>query len=449
MLEYISLPVAGIALIALALVLFRPTWGMLAIAAIYPVNLWAPRLPVPGLNSETILVGVLMGMTLLRFGVRLPPLRYTGPVVAFMLVVLASFVLAVPWARVMVTATGEEPLWKIFQMVKAMVFTSFLFFPAYWWFGDLKDRRRMLQAISVAGFTAAVFALIDFVIPINPNADGDGRAMGLFDDPNGMAQVVGISMFPSLYLIFHADDISPRARLFHFITYVLSGLAVVASLSRGNWLAMVIAHAAYFFFVNRRLLLLGTGAFVITLTIAFPFLPGVLKDRVSTTTRGSLNPNRVVYRIPGAENLEGSAAFRLVAYRVGMDMFRDSPIWGHGLHFFNFKTPEYGAKYGLLKPKDAHSLPLTFAVDTGLIGIGVLLWVSTVVVLLGLQLWRLSRLEYGMGVMLLGTFVHIFIANLSSTAFLYTKPIAAFMWIQFGICARAYGQRFDVREDSP
>ena len=127
-------------------------------------------------------------------------------------------------------------------------------------------------------------------------------------------------------------------------------------------------------------------------------------------------------------------------------MFRDSPVWGHGLHFFNFNTPTYGAKYGLLIRKDAHSLPLTFAVDTGVIGLGVLIWLSDhdPLPLHGGSGASTCR-STAWGSCCWAAFLHIFIANLSSTAFLYTKPIGAFLWLQYGIVLRAWVQRYADR----
>ncbi|MCP4004606.1 MAG: O-antigen ligase family protein [bacterium] len=443
MAEVLQFPAGALAFIALVLLFYKPVWGVIAIAAIYPINLWAPRLPVPGLNTETLLVGLAMAFTFLRYGVHFPPVRYTGPVVAFIGMILFAFLLALPWVRSVQLAGGESALWKVFQIFKSMVFTSFLFFPAFWFFGDPKDRRRLIQAISFAGLTVAVFGIFDYFIPIHPKSDGS-RAHGLLDDPNAMAQVIGTTMFASLYLVLHAKDLSPVKRLFHLVAYGLSGVAIVLSLSRGNWLALLASHALFLLFVNRQMLGVGFVGLVLAATIAFPFLPSIVQDRVSGVTQ---NRGQTVYRIPGGENLEGSAAARVVTYSVGLEMFQASPIWGHGLHYFTLKTPEWGAKYGLLKMKDAHSLPVKMAAETGLIGLAVLAWLFGSCGLHGLRLWSSNTPERGMGTMFIGVTAWVAVANLTSTGFLYTKPIAAYFWLQFGMTARAYVDRFNVSPD--
>src|SRR5262245_66462611 len=98
MLEYVQYPYALIALVILVLLAYKPALGVALLVAVFPLDAWSPRAPVPGLNTETVLVGVALAVTVLRFGARLPPLRYSGPVLAFIAVMFVAFALAVPWA---------------------------------------------------------------------------------------------------------------------------------------------------------------------------------------------------------------------------------------------------------------------------------------------------------------------------------------------------------------
>ena len=64
------------AVVVLILLLVRPPLGIAAMVLFAPFNQFVPFTPLPGVNSSTILGITAIGMTVLRFGTRLPPLRY-------------------------------------------------------------------------------------------------------------------------------------------------------------------------------------------------------------------------------------------------------------------------------------------------------------------------------------------------------------------------------------
>ena len=81
-------------------------------------------------------------------------------------------------------------------------------------------------------------------------------------------------------------------------------------------------------------------------------------------------------------------ASRVVFARIGVDMFKRSPVWGHGMNAFFFRTPEFGAKYGFLVPKVPHNIAVKLASEAGLIGLGALAWIIWAVFRCGRRLWR-------------------------------------------------------------
>jgi hypothetical protein len=436
----IQYPYALLALITLVLLFWRPVTGLVFLAAIFPLDPFSPRLPVPGINTETILLGVAFAMTLLRFGARLPPLRYSGPVLAFILVTGAGFAIAIPWARSITVLNGEPAIWVVFKHWKSITFSALFFFATYWWFSRAEDRQRMLESLSFAAFLSAVASLLDLAIGITvPGIEG--RATGLQEDPNLMACVTGAMMFVSLYLALYAKDLSMVRRAFHLGTYVLCGLSVVLSLSRGNYVATVIAHLVFLALVNRRLFFAAIVSLALLSTVAFPLLPKVIRERIEFTFSYGTG-----YRVAGAEYLEVSTAQRLVLAKVGADMFARSPLWGSGLNFFFFNTPEFGAKYGNLDHRDAHNLVVKMAVEMGSFGLAVLAWIVWAVFRCGRRLWRADTREYRLGAVLLAAGAHILLANLSTTSFLATKQISASFWILYALSARAYVERLSVEE---
>src|SRR5262245_11656724 len=253
MLDALQYPYSIAALVALFLLFWRPLTGLVFLIAIFPIDPFSPRLPVPGLNIETVLIGVAFAVTVLRFGAHLPPLRYSGPVVAFVLVMLVSFLVSLPWA-INYQDSGEAAVWPIFKHWKSISFSALFFFAAYWWVKTADDRQRVLEAISVGVFISAAFGLLDAVHPFT-EIGADGRASGLQGDPNSMAEAIGSMMFVSVYLAISARDLPAWRRLFHGATYAMSFFAIVLSLSRGNWIALVVAHAVFLLLVSRTLFL--------------------------------------------------------------------------------------------------------------------------------------------------------------------------------------------------
>jgi O-antigen ligase len=441
MLEALQYPYSLAALIALVLLFWRPAAGLIFLVAIFPVDPFSPRLPVPGMNTETILLGVAFAMTVLRFGARLPPLRYSGPVIAFIVVMGMGLVLSIPWAIKYTAMDGEPAVWFIFKSWKSMSFSALFFFASYWWLGRPEDRARMLEAISFGVWISAVAGVADFVFGLT-DIGALGRATGLQGDPNAMAEAVGSMMFVSLHLAVYGLELPLWRRLFHGSAYALSFVALVLSLSRGNWLALVFAHAVYFLLVNRTLFFATVVAVAMLATVAFPLLPEVVRGRILSTVQTS----NTVYGLQGAAGLETSAAMRVVFTKIGYDMWLESPLWGQGLSSFTFRAPELGARYGLFQTKDAHNILVKLAAENGVIGLAAFMWLVWAVFRCGRRLWRADSREYQLGAVLLAAGTHALLASLSTDSFLYAKQISAYFWVLYALCARAYVERFSVAE---
>jgi O-antigen ligase len=436
MVEYLQYVYGPLALLTLALLFWRPVAGIALLVSIFPMDPWGPRLPVPGVNTETILIGVALAVTVLRFGARFPPLRYSAPIVAFITVMFVAFAVSIPWALNMQGVDGVPAVWVIFKTWKSISFTALLFFSVYWWCRTPEDRARVLQGLCIGLFLSSVAGILDFAIDINPFGI-EGRASGFVADPNALAESIGSMMFVPLFLIMRGREFSAPWRTFAAGSYALAAVVIVISLSRGNWIAFLAAHFVFLLLVNRALLVGGIVAFALVLTIGFPLLPEAVRERIEVTT----TTGKVVYQTPLALNLDSSTASRIVFARIGLDMFMRSPIWGHGLNAFNFRTPEFGAKYGILIQKDPHNIAVKMAADAGLIGLAVLASIIWAVFRCGRRLWRSESDEYLLGAVLLATATHLLVANLSANAFLYVSQISSQFWVLYALSARAYVER--------
>jgi putative inorganic carbon (HCO3(-)) transporter len=442
MLEHLAYPYMALVVLAVAMFFWRPLWGLALFVAIFPMDAWAPRLPVPGINTETIMIGVAFAVTVLRFGGRIPPLRYSGPVFAFIGVLLIAFIVSIPWATGMSAVDGGPAIWYNFKTVKSATFTALLFFIAYWWVRTPEDRQRMLVAICIAIFLSSIAGIADFAIGINPRVS-DGRANGFLANANAMAETIGPMLFVPLYLLLQGREIGWGVRLFSVATYALGLVALVLSLSRGNWIAFVAANLVFLLLVNRKLLVGAIAVGAILVALGAPLLPTIVRDRLeSTTETGS-----TVFQVPLAVGLEGSTAMRVVFAKVGLDMLAVSPVWGNGLNAFHLRTPEFGAKYGLLTHKDPHILLVRLAAEMGMAGVAMLAWLAWAVFRCGRTLWRSDSPAYLLGAVLLAASTYNFVSNLASTTFLQVAQVSAQFWILFAISARATAERFADQEE--
>jgi O-antigen ligase len=329
----------------------------------------------------------------------------------------------------------ELGVWELFRVVKSLLFSSLLFFVGYWWFQDRTDRTRLLEAMSFGVGILAVAGIADYVFGFTFSAVISGRATGFSGNPNMLGGLLAAFSLVSLYLLRQPEVPNVRRRL-HLCVWAVAILTIVLTLSRASWVGVMAGHAVWFLYVNRRILAVGFAVMVLAATVAFPLVPTIIQERVEgTTTKGGPTEVRV---IRGAGPFKGSAAFRIAMYRIGAEMLWDSPLWGHGLGSIKVLSPEYGAKYGILRGKSPHSLPLKLAAESGFIGLGVYFWIAFTTLMLGRALWRERDHDYAIGALLLAAGAAILASNLFQTSFFHSHIESAYFWLLYGACARRY-----------
>ncbi len=413
------------AVLVFVLLAARPLVGICALLAFYPLMHQVPRTPVPGLNAETILVSFAMILTLARSNLRFPPLRVTGIIVAIAAVITLGWVIANTWISVPFEAFSP---WSRFRAVKSHLFTSLLFFVGYWWTGEARGRRALLESVSLGLALAAVGVLIDF-------ANGSQRPAGFYDNANMPGEYLAVF---SLLPLHHAlSGEIPRVRRFlHLLAYLLAAAGAVATLSRSAWIALVVGHLVYLGLMHPRRMVVGAlaGALAALLLgpVAYPTLPEPLRERFEST----FDTGGVLYRTGVGITLESSAASRVAAHRAGLHMFLDSPIWGHGLDSFKLLVVDYGASYGILRPISAHSTPLRIATENGLIGLVAFAWLAVALLAIGWRLWSANRGEpRAYGALLLGVAAASLVSNLFHAGFLGSWLYSSVFWSMFGAVA--------------
>jgi O-antigen ligase len=318
------------------------------------------------------------------------------------------------------------------KLIKGLLFALLFFFASYWWFPSARERRRILEVFSVAITAVSCLGILDFIVPLGLAAPSvEGRATGVLGDPNVLAGYLAVSAIVPLYLA-RMPELSATRRVLHLSAYGLAAVTVVLTLSRGGWLAMVAGHAVFFALTDRRLLVMGVVGLVVAATIAYPLLPDMVRERIEATLR----PGQVVYQGQWASRVEASAGQRVTLWRVGFEIFQESPLWGRGLESVRILSPQYGAKYGLVQHRPPHNLFVKIIAEMGLIGLTVFSWLALTVLLYGWRLWRSESEERGLGAVFMASGAAFATSNLFAIV-AFKSAVAICIWILIGLVGRA------------
>lgn len=436
--DFIGIAGVGAALVALGLLIIRPLWGLFALICFYPFHAVTPNLiPVPGFNWPTLLVVVGILSMFVRHGLVLPPLRVLLPVTAFYLVMLLAVgVVFLTWPERL-----YYPVTKIRWIVrlKMMLWPTTIFFLTYGLATTAARRHALMTAVVASALVAAIVPLfgVEIETPIQEILGlSDPRAAGLLRNPNHLGMILSfISVIPLMR--FFDGTVPVRSKLVYAGIYAVYLLSLVLSLSRRAWVAIAASHLAWLWHVNRALVVPAVVAAALMLTLGSALLPELVRERVEAT----FTPGAVVYQ--AATFLEASAASRVEFYRIGVEMFLDSPIIGHGFEGFYFKSTEYGAKYGIVTRIGPHSVLTKTLTETGLLGFGVLVWVFATAFFISRRLLRLEGTDRDLGLYFSCVLASVFVASFFGNV-LNHSYVAFFFWASFGLAARA---RFQVTEE--
>ncbi len=202
-----------------------------------------------------------------------------------------------------------------------------------WVFSKGSIRPLVLGLIGIS--VAIALSLVEWLFPtFLPSLGGawlstgpeSTRAAGPFITPNRLGAVAGIMVIIATYQALMAE----RWRWLWGGLTVLSGIALVATFSRGPLLGLFVAVAAMVATRSRRaaaVLLVGAvilGVLALPVLIAARLGGGTIEEQLSND------------------------AGRLDAWLAGIRMILAEPIFGHGFHSFRAIGEDYGATDGLL-----------------------------------------------------------------------------------------------------
>lgn len=278
--------------------------------------------------------------------------------------------------------------------------------------GEATPRWRWPTLLAVFGAVLGVLVVVDLV-----GALLDPDLVTYYDVKNAVVTPLGASNYLAAFLLVAtiAGAVSwygSRERIVLAAT-VLSGLGLVATLSRGAFAAAIVVVVVAAVGRRRERLAAGIAAAAAVVLVGLPLLAGIV---------GGIGD------VPGVSALLN----RQEQFVASWDAFTDEPVLGVGLNRY-----QEAVSLGLEQPHDnAHNLLLHALAETGLLGAVVYL---TIWVLLIRRAWRLpaGAERTALLLALLGLGLH---AQIEALAF--TGSVEVLLAVLLAVAARAP----DVRE---
>ena len=253
----------------------------------------------------------------------------------------------------------------------------------------------------------------------------DYRVSGPVGDPNYYAQIM-LVLIPLGFERFWNDKNKFRKGV-ALLSLVLSLSAVILTFSRGAFVALLIMGLLliiYFRLNITRIL------FILLMTVFFlQFVPENYAARMGTLS----------FLVPGSgtdPRTEVSYRGRISEVLVGLQMFLDNPVLGVGYNNYNINYLDYSRRLGIdprFEYRSAHSLYVEVAAETGILGLLVYAFIIYSIMSKNLQSWRrLKRHNEKELSTMVAVFIIGFIGYLSAAMFIH-DAYPRYFWLLVGI----------------
>jgi O-antigen ligase len=367
--------------VAVGLCFKGPRLGIAALAFILPISERLPGPPIPLLNSQNLVVLIALAVLLAK---RKEPgsaggVRFAIPLVAFVLLVTMGF------ANTMLFFAPVRfyVLWKPYEVM--ILYKNLVTCLLIYAIGGLVARSRedietVFKGLMLGVAFEGAFICMEVVTkgPMRANGHlGEGNNAGAY-----LAGAVATALAAFLMLGW-----KHRAGLFGLGSALAAGVGLVFTLSRGSWLAGIIACGAIALLRDRRMLIL-----IVLIVVSYQvWLPDKAMDRIDESfssaaeepwqwrsNEGSDEAEALAgfqsgLLGGGAEGedgssearLDGSSQIRLYVWNAALRMLEANPL-GVGYGVFPFFIGNYST---VIKFRAAHNSYLQIACELGIPGI--------------------------------------------------------------------------------
>lgn len=344
-------PAAAAAAGFLALTLWRPAWGLAGAFMLAPLESLSSSLGASALSPAKVgLMAVGVGWLLRALGdrdVRMPSVRDLP-----IMVLLAVIAIGLTHATIMGPLVRTVVIWTLFYFayLQVQTFTS-------------REIRLVLAALAVGVGGLGAIGAAQYLSSGQTGVIGGGtitlsRAKGAFSDANYYASYLVLGVLPGLALL-----LSDRKRIW-LVGAVAAGIAGIAfSLSRGAMAGLAIGLLILLAWRRARWIAIVLASVFVVTTIA-GVNPIAKSDKLQTVEQrlSSL----------GTHGLSQTTT-RPQIWKVAIDVASENPFFGVGVNQFEPQAAQRQLFEGKGIIENAHSIPLSLAAETGLIGLAAFL----------------------------------------------------------------------------
>lgn len=383
------------------------------------VDLIPPTIiPIPGVNAETILVlalAVAVVASKPRQSGQQPSNPLWPPVLYYMVVIVAS-------ATRSVFAAVDDAAGMI-ASIKNQLFFVFLAPISFRLIFDSTRLRTALHLIAATCTLVSIHALWTVRDSVMRGYMLErNRAAGLIaGQPNLFGGFLAMMILIFLSLVL-SKFVSRRERLGFLVTVIAMAGALMMTLSRGSWLALLLSLGVFSLLRGARAV-----AFVLVVALSAPWwLPVKVVERVQHTFEGKHSTED--------QELEDSAQVRVDQWKALPEIFDEAPIFGHGYRTFANLWARFSPDH---EPKAAHSTWVELAAEEGVLGMVAYLWIISILGWTAFKAWRRRPVCFENDVALgfMCAIMCLMLLDTSGTRF-RNREVMAYVWVLGGALAR-------------
>ncbi|MCJ7646949.1 tetratricopeptide repeat protein, partial [bacterium] len=304
-------------------------------------------------------------------------------------------------------------------------------------------RNIMLSLIFVSGLIS-IYSIVQYfgIDLLNLKVVGSGNISGPFENRNVLASFLVFTMPVSAGFLF--EKISRKLKIMVGLVAIVTLIALIYTRTRGAWVGLIGAMA---FFTGSKLMAEGGMENVFERIFRKKFLIIIfllaicfgLLIRYDYRKQGSFTKKFLSI----ADLKDPATRHRFVMWHTGMDIIKEHPLWGTGVGTFKKIHPKYQSKYLRTKKygifqglsRFAHNDYLETTADTGMLGLGTLLWLIVTLYWIGLKkLKQINQSRYSPNLLIitLSSLTAVLIHSFFHYSF-YLPTTSMLFWLWLGL----------------
>ena len=274
--------------------------------------------------------------------------------------------------------------------------------------------RILILIVTIAGAYGIFqhFTRIDFFGNVKYVQKSFARSTGFFNSPQTFGNYILLILPVVFGLSFYSN--TRREKRWLQLSGLIILIAIIFSYGRAVWLG-VIGGLIFMAILRSKKFLLSVLTAIIVGSMFLVFLPS----------------SRVTQRVTGTFKSERPVGDRIYFWEGSLKIIRDYPITGLGWEGFRLVYPRYKPAKARQLVCHAHNNFVDMAVDSGLLGLGIFIWLLVTIYKVGFHIFKELEEGYFKGIAwgFLGSFTAFLIAGLSQYNFGDSEVVMLFYFL--------------------